>query len=191
MADYEEVTETIEIPKNVGIKGFTRAIEDILKLPRVQDIHIDARGRIEYRYYLREGESRRPLATDFESLTPYGVMRNGKVTELAAPSKNAAVALGQLFDAAAVDHVFATAMVGGANSKFWDWYKASTGIALLSREELCCVPFLADRMVEDHVLILCAAYSRGGALIDTQRSYKLVIPVLPPQPPLPAPQALP
>jgi hypothetical protein len=186
MVEYEEVLESIEIPKNVGIKGFLRAVEDILKLPRVQDINIDARGRVDYRYYLREGEEKKPLGTDFSSLTPYGVMRNGKVTELADPSKNAAVALGQLFDAAAVDHVFATVMVGGAKSQFWDWYKASTGVALLSREELCSVPFLTDRMVEDNVLILCAAYSRGGALVDTQRSYKLVIPTLAPlSPPTP------
>jgi len=176
MADYEEVTGTVDVPKNAGVKGFLKAIEDILRLPRVQNIAIDARGRVEYRHFLREGEPHRPLEVSFDSLMPYAVIRNSRVIELAEPDLNAAVALSQLFNMAASDHLFPVALVGGANSRLWDWYVASTTVDPSSREDVYGVPFLTDRFLEDNVLVLCAAYTRAGSLVDTQKSYKLVIP---------------
>jgi hypothetical protein len=176
MAEYEEVTGVVEVPRNVGVKGFLKAIEDILKLPRVQAINVDARGKVEYRHYVREGDAPKPLEIDFETLQPMSVIRNSRVVELGDPDLNGAVAVGQLFSMAAVDHLFPVAMVAGANTKFWSWYEASTTIELPSREELYGVPFLTDRLIEDQVLVLCAAYTRSAALIDTQKSYKLVIP---------------
>lgn len=176
MTEYQEITGTVEIPKNVGVKGFLRALEDILKLPRVQEISIDARGKITYRHYVREGEPQRPLQVDFDTLQPYAVIRNSNVVELADPDLNAAVALGQLFNMAASDHLFPVAIVAGANTKLWTWYAVSTTLSLSSREELYGLPFLIDRHLEDNHVVLCAAYTRGAALIDTQKSYKFVIP---------------
>lgn len=176
MTEYQEVRDTIEVPKNTGRQGFLRAIEDILKLPRLQGINIDARGKVDFRYYLREGEPKKALETDFETLEPYAIIRNSILRELVEPDENAAVALGQLFDGAATDHLFPVAFVGGASSLFWAWYEETTGLALGSREELYGIPFLNDRSLEDYVLVLCAGFTRGSALIDTQRSYKLVIP---------------
>ena len=129
MAEYEEVTGTIEVPKNVGIKGFLKAIEALLALPRVQSINIDARGQVEYRHFVREGEGNGPLEVTFDSLMPYAVIRNSRVVELGDPDLNAAVALGQLFNMAAADHLHPVALVGGANTHLWSWYESSTTIA--------------------------------------------------------------
>jgi hypothetical protein len=176
MTEYEEVRESVDVPKNAGVQGFLKTVEGILRLPRVQEIRIDARGKVDFRYFLREGEQHKPLEMDFETLLPYSIIRNNKVVELVDVDPNAAVAVGQLFDLAAADHLFPVAFVGGPGSLFWQWYETTTAIHLAAREELYGVPFLSDRALEDYVLVLCAAYTRSAALIDTQRSYKLVIP---------------
>ncbi len=178
MAEYEEVEGTVEVPKNVGVAGFLRSIEAILKQPRVQSISIDARGKVTFRRFIREGEKNEPIAVDFETLNPSAIIRNGTVVELPTPTTghtNAAVAIGQLFNMMALDKLNAVSFVGGANSRVWKWYKESTGIELVSHDELYGVPFVTDRHVEDQVLMLCAAYAKPAALIDTQKSYKLVI----------------
>lgn len=176
MPDYEERLESVDVPANTGIKGFLHVIESILKQPRVQNITIDARGRVSYSRYVRKEEEQAPLALNFESLAPYSVIRNGKVTEVTPVSKNAAVALSQMFNASTGDHLNPVAFVGGALSKFWKWYTATAGVTLTSQEELYGIPFLTDRMVEDNILILCSAYAKGGMMADTQKSYKIVIP---------------
>lgn len=174
--EYREVKNHVEVPKAAGVTGFLLTVEKILKLPRVQEIHIDARGKVSYRHYVREGEPMQELQVDLESVMPYAVVRNSTVSELVAPDYNAAVALGQLFDLCAADHLFPTAFIAGPTTEFWKWYEASTTIAITSREELYGVPILLDRFVEDRTLILCASFSRTGVLVDTQRSYKLVMP---------------
>ena len=177
MADYEERKGSVEVPKNVGIRGFLAAIETILKLPRVQRIEIDARGKIEYKHFVRAGEE--VVALDFEdtfdALMPYAIIRNGTVVELVAPDQNAAVAMGQLFSMVAADHLHPVAVVGGAKSSFWNWYERSTGLKLANEEAVYGLPFLTDHLVEDNVLILCAGFARNGTIADTQKSYKLVI----------------
>jgi hypothetical protein len=176
MSDYKEVTETVEVPKNTGIRGFLHVVEGILKRPRVQSVEIDARGKVSYRYFARSGEERLPLSTNFDTLMPYMVVRNGKAVELSDPSPIAPIALGQLFDMVAVDHLYSVAWVAGANTRFWDWYAATTRFSLFSREELFGLPFLTDRNIPDESLLLAAAFARGATLIDIQKSYKIVIP---------------
>lgn len=176
MAEYEEVKESVEVPKNVGLPGFMAAIAGILKLPRVQEINIDARGKIAYRFFRRPEEEKHALAVDFESLMPYAIIRNGKVVELAEPDENAAVALAQLLIQASIDHLFPVAFVGGAKTGVWRWLEVSTALHCPVRDELLGVPFYFDRNVEDHCLMLCAGYARGGSIADTQKSYKLVVP---------------
>lgn len=173
---YEEQNQSVEIPKGTGIEGFLRAIREILQLPRVQELHIDARGNITYKYFLREGEAPSALDLEFESLMPYAIVRNGNVQEVVVKATNAAVVLGQMFGRAAADHMYPVAWVGGANTMFWTWFDTSMGFKTLLQEELYGLPFLRDRMVEDSVLILCTAYGRRAALVDTQRSYKVLIP---------------
>jgi hypothetical protein len=180
--DYEEVKGTVEVPPNAGIRGFLRAIEEVLKLPRVQEIHVNARGNISFTHFARTGEQRQPIEVNFESILPYSIIRNSRVEELVAPNVNAAVAVGQLFGMSARDHVVPVAFVGGAKTAFWRWLDTSTGLPLsgVSTEVAFGIPFLYDRQLEDRVLVLCAAYTRASALVDVQRSYKLVIPEVQP-----------
>jgi hypothetical protein len=173
--EYTEVNEEIEVPRNVGASGFLRVVEGILKLPRVQKIEIDSRGKISFQYFTRKGEETPALKIDFETLRPYAAIRNGESMDEITPSTNAAIALGQLFDAAAVDHLFPVAFVAGVGTSFWRWAKSS-GLILSSREELFGIPFLMDQLVPDSSLVLGAAYARGAALVDIRKSYKLVVP---------------
>lgn len=173
---YSEVRDSIEVPKNSGIPGFLRALEDILRLPRLQELAVNAKGLVSFRYFLREGEQKKAVEVDFETLLPYAVVRNSEVRELVDVDENAAVAIGQLFDGASTDHLFPAVFVGAPDCRIWSWYEQTTGIELGSHEHLYGVPFVADRNFENHVLILCAAFMRSADLINTQRSYKLVIP---------------
>lgn len=177
--NYTEHSQSMEIPKGTGIEGFLRAVREILTLPRVQDIHIDSRGKVTYKYFLREGEEARALNLEFESLMPYAVVRNGHVEEVLVVNNNAGVVLAQMFARAGADHMYPVAWVGGANSTFWRWFDACMGFKSTSHDELFGLPFLRDRMVEDSVLILCTAYGPRAALTDTQRSYKVLIPSKP------------
>jgi len=174
MAEYEEVKGEVEVPKSTGIAGFLETIKAVLRLPRVQDVHIDSKGKVSYRHFVREGESR-ALGMSFDSLMPYAIIRNGTVSELPSPDPNAAIAIAQLFNMLAQDHLHPTAFVASPATMFWDWYARSIGTPA-SRLEVFGLPLLHDRMVEDHVLILCGAYARAGEMVDTQKSYKLVIP---------------
>ena len=175
MAEYEEVEGDIEVPRNTGIDGFLKVIKHVLKLPRVQRVEIDARGHVTYMYHMRAGEPPPTIDMNFESVQPYGVIRNSLVRELSLTSDNAAVTLGQLFSQASLEQLFPVALVGGMNTLLWDWYKRTTGVALPPGDTVYGLPFLSDRFVEDHVLILCAAYSRHSTLVDTQKSFKLAI----------------
>lgn len=178
--EYEEIRDSVEVPKNAGKQGFLRTIEELLTLPRLQEIRIDARGKVDFRYHLRDGEQKKSVEPNFEELLPYAVIRNSEVRELTEPDDNAAVAVSQLFDLASADHLFPVAFVAGPASTFWDWYRASTSIDPLSTEELYGLPILNDRQLEDYVLVLCAAFSRNAPLSDTRKSYKLVIPQVKP-----------
>jgi hypothetical protein len=177
MMNYVEQNEAVEVPKGTGIEGFMRAIREVLQLPRVQEIHVDARGKVSYKYFLREGETPSELKVEFDSLMPYAIVRNGLVVEVQprAGADNAAVILGQMFARAAIDHVYPVAWVAGANTIFWRWFDESTGQASLVHDELFGLPFVRDRMVEDPVLLLCTAYGRYASIVDTQRSYKLLM----------------
>jgi hypothetical protein len=177
--EYTEVDESIEVPKGTGSAGFLQAISGILKLPRVQSINIDSRGKVSYKYFVRKGEETPALKMDFASLKPFAAIRNSESVDEISPNVVAAIALGELFDAAACDHLFPTALVTGTNTLFWNWARA-TGLVLTSREEVFGVPFMTDQQVPDSSLILGAAYARGAALIDIRKSYKLVIPEVKP-----------
>lgn len=179
--DYEEKIGEVEVPKHTGLDGFLHAIKEILRLPNIQKIEINKFGKVTYRHFTPKGEnsSAEPLKMNFETLAPYAVIRNGKVVELKHPSINAAVAVAQLFSMATQDKMHPTFFVGSPDSKVWSWYEETTAIRTGDRESLFGLPFLADRMFEDEVLVLCAGFVRDGALIDTQKSYKLCIPKIP------------
>jgi hypothetical protein len=174
--EYEEVTGTEAVPQATGITGFLKVIESVLKLPRVQEITINAKGEIKYRYFLKAGEAARTLDIDLESVTPAMVIRNNKLEELPNPSGLAPMALCQLFNLVARDRLHPVAFVVGPNTCLWDWYTQTAGFAPIRRDELHGVPLLVEKKYEEQTLVLCASYTRSAALIDTQSSYKLVIP---------------
>lgn len=185
MKEYEQHDEEIDLPKGVGVPGFLQAIKGVLSLPRVTDIRINALGKITYTFFLRKGESQK-LSVNFEDVMPYAIVRNGTIEELPYPSSNAIVACAQLFEAAARDHMFPVGFLGSQTTFFWDWYKEGLGgsrstqeepVGLQnSREELFGYPFHFDVKVEEHVLLLCTSFRRGGALTDTVKSYKITVP---------------
>lgn len=163
---------TVQVPKNTGIPGFLHTIQEILKLPRVQSITIDAKGRVVYRRYVVNGE-RGQIEVGFEKVEPYALIRNGPLEEVTSSAVNAAVILASMLDAASNEGLHPVAFVAGANTVLWDWYVKSTGFEVYSREFLCGLPLLQDRHVPDTAIILCAAGNKNAGLVDAQKSYKL------------------
>lgn len=166
------VESTITVPKNTGVTGFIHTIKEILKLSRVQSIHINSKGVVEYKRYVSDGEHR-DFNIDFSGIEPYGIIRNGILSELIVSSCNAAVTIISMLDMAHSDNLYPVAFVTGANSTLWDWYKTTTGFQLSSNDSLCGLPLYTDRQAPDSVLILCAAHNKTSELIDTHKSYKI------------------
>ncbi|WP_394831795.1 hypothetical protein LVJ94_35295 [Pendulispora rubella] len=173
MTEYMPVEETIEIPKGTGVEGFMHAVRAALRRPRLQEVRIDARGKITITHFLRQGEERAPLEIDFEALMPYAVVRQGEVVEIMPKSTHAATVVGEMFAAAARDHLCPVAWVASPASHLWRWYEGATAIALAG--DFHGLPVLPDRLVEDNVLLLSAGYGRQATFAEIQKSYKIVI----------------
>jgi hypothetical protein len=172
MPEYQEIEDSLDIPKNTGIEGFLRTIKEILQLSRVQSININAKGRVSWRRFVLDGEQG-VVGADFADLEPWGIIRNGDVTELPIVSTNAALVLAFMLDRAALEKLHPIAFVTGAETVFWDWYSDSTGQDLMAKDQVYGLPVYTDRHAPDTALILCIGYSRDAALIDTQKSYKI------------------
>lgn len=176
MPEYTEHRDQIDVPRGTGREGFLRAIEALLKLPLIQEVKIDARGKVTYMRLLREGETPKPLEVDFETLQPMAVVRaSSKITELTLSADSAGLCLAQLFSAVSQDKLHPIAFIGGANTVFFAWYKATMGI-VIDEENVYGLPFYRDRMADDYMLFLVAAYSRQASLIHVQKSYKILMP---------------
>jgi hypothetical protein len=172
MPEYREIEETLNVPKSVGMEGFLRTIREILKLPQVMSVNIDANGAVTYRRFVMENEPA-TVGIDFSDLEPWGVIRNGEVEELPVLSQSAAIVLGMMMDRASAEKMHPVAFVTGANSVFWEWFFDSTGHRITSREYVLGLPLHTDRHAPDTALILCAALTRDAALVDTRKSYKI------------------
>lgn len=178
MRERKTQKQTIEIPKGTGKAGFLLAIESILDLPRVQDVHIDARGKVSYSRYAHDEEESALLQIDFDSVMPHSIIRNSEVAELVVPEVGAPAVIFEMFTAVANEQLFPLAFVSGVNTLVWEWVRRSTagGPRLHPTNTLFGVPVYADRKIEDYMLILCAGHARNVALASTQKSYKIVIP---------------
>lgn len=182
MADtYEQKTHVIQVPKNIGVEGFIKAIREALRLPRVQRIVIDELGKVTTSYFEKTGVlSRSPIAEDFfDDVSPYNIVRNTKVVEIPYGDENCAIAAGQLFHKASLDGLLPTAFIVSPNTWLWDWYKETTRLPVDAGGTLYGLPVESDRFVGDETLILCAGYRRDGALTDTVCCYKMLIPRTP------------
>jgi hypothetical protein len=178
VADYREVTGSIQVPANTGIEGFLHTLKTLLRKPRVQRVVIDARGKVSFTRYALSDESDEPanLGVDFSDLQPYYIIRNAAVRELLLPTEPAPVSIGRMFDRAASDHMRPIAFAVGADSQLWSWYALSTGHSVSARDQFFGLPVLPDRDIDDGVVFLCAGLGRDAAFIDTQLSYKISIP---------------
>ena len=183
MSDLQLLVDSIDVPRNTGLEGFIHTIRQILRLPRVQSININARGKVTYERYVAEGE-KDPIKVDFTGVEPGDIIRNALngVEELTTSIQDAAVILVTMLDRVSLEKLFPVAFVTGANSIFWSWYPDTTRSSLSSRDSICGLPVYYDRHLPDTALILCAALARDGALIDTQKAYKVeMIPVVAPR----------
>lgn len=167
----------VDVPRNVGRAGFLRTIEAILKLPRVLDIHVDAKGRVTCTRDVEEGESTAPLLVDFETISPYAIIRSATAKEVVVPEdKLPAEAVSALFSAATTDRVIPIGFAVGGSSILWPWFNGGHGQeGLDGQEEFFGQPVFRDRAIEDDVLFLCAGSQRGAALLETTRAYKIVM----------------
>lgn len=168
-------TDTIEIPRGAGLEGYIKALRDIWPLSLVRRILIE-KGKIEYVRQVQPDDPFVPLKVDFDTVMPHTIIRNGEVRELEVPIDNAAFALAQMFRRASLDRLIPVAFVGGPLSVVWEWHHRTTGIELPITTELYGLQFLNDPHIEDATLFLCTSTERGAALIDTQRSYKILMP---------------
>lgn len=170
--EYHLESHEVEIPKNTGIKGFLYTVEEILKLPRLQTININAKGKVRYERYVADGEEIK-IGLNFEGLEPWHVIRNGEVEELVIHSSNPMSVLADMFDLVSREKFIPIAWVTGANSVLEPWIAYGTGRDVLPRPDLFGLPVYRDRNCPDTALVLCTAYAKGSALVDTQKSYKI------------------
>lgn len=178
MDEFKKVTDTIEVPANTGLDGFLETIRTYLRMPRVQEIRIDARGKVVVERFAREDDSDRNVGVDFGELQPHSIVRNSQVEEVAMyDGANASVVIGSLLDMVAVAQLKPLAFMTGADSALWDWYKMTTGVRLKNKDSLHGLPLYKDRALPDSALVLAAGYGRDAALVDTRQAYKLEMPV--------------
>lgn len=181
MEDFREVTGTIEVPSNTGIEGFLKTIKELLRRPRLQEINIDARGRVTFRRFAKNGEEQESqgnnFGVDLSDLQPWHVIRNAVVKECMPPSDlPTPVVLGIMFDQVARDQLIPLAFATGMMTTLWEWYEFTTGYSFETRDRLFGLPLLFDRQLPDTVLLLCAGLGRDAKFIDTQVSYKVEMP---------------
>ncbi len=173
---FELVTESVDVPKNTGVEGFLLAIRQILKRrQRVQKIEIDARGKVSYSHYARAEDNRTPIEIDFDSVSPNAAIRNADVRELIIEETAPQIVIPKMLARASIDQMFPVAFVTGANTVLFDWIKKETGIDFPDGTAFG-LPVLRDRHIPDETLVLATSFGPHGALVDVQRSYKVVMP---------------
>jgi hypothetical protein len=176
MSEYKEITESIDVPTHSGLEGFFVALRKILKMPRVTNVNIDARGKVSYTRFARAEEPRKTIDIDFDAVSPGALVRNIELQELDVPmASGAAVAIAALFSAASSDHLYPIGFVTGANTVLPDWHLKSTGVKI-PVDSLYGFPLYKDRFIPDETLLLVTGYSLETSLPDAQKSYKIAMP---------------
>lgn len=173
LTKYEEA---IDVPRGTGIAGFLQALREVLKLPRVQGVRIDSNGRIEYDFFLREGEEKKTITMNFDELMPAAIVRNSTVVEIPNRSAVATVAIFQMFTASSIDSLFPIAFVTGLGSSLWSWIGSTADVPIVTQESLFGLPVHQDRGCPDEALILCSAFKRDSELAEMKKAYKIDIP---------------
>lgn len=170
---YRLQQSEVSVPKNTGIEGFLHTVRELLKLRRIQSINIDSKGLVKYERYVEDGEVEK-IGIDYEGLEPWHVVRNADVEELVTDVSNPLGVIAHMFDAVAAEKLYPTAFVSGANNILKEWiYAGTSGRTILKKDSLFGLPVLADRNCPETALILCGAFSRDAALVDTQKAFKV------------------
>jgi hypothetical protein len=177
MTEFQEVTDTIDVPQHAGVEGFIAAIRQVLKKPRVTQVIIDAHGKLTFTRFARPEEPRKHVEVDFETVSPASLVRNAEVQEidLSRWDDNAAVCIAMMFHTASLEQMYPVGFVTGANTRLFDWHKQTTGVMLLNNTAYG-LPVHRDRFISDDALLLVTAYARNAGLIDVQKSYKMTMP---------------
>lgn len=176
MSDFREQSDTIEVPRGTGVDGFVATIIGILKMPRIQYIHIDGNGRIKYARVVRKGEEFQRYSPDFEQLQPSFIIRQSNVKELPA-EENAAYAITMMFKAAGIEKLFPVAFVTNPKTRLWDWLIDSAGIDLSQTDDvLYGVPLIYDEQIPNYVLILSTAFLPNATMGEIRRCFKITMP---------------
>jgi len=172
MDGYQEKTSSVSVPKNTGIDGFLKTLRTILLLPRVQTISIDAKGKVSYMRYVREGEPDTAIDVDYTGLEPWSVIRNGHLDEIALNGDEPAPSvLAAMFNKVACEGLVPVAFATGADTAFWSWHKRTSGVDLAKTATVYGLPLYTDRQLPDYSLVICASYIRGS-LVDCHRFIK-------------------
>jgi len=173
--EYEEVKKTVEVPRNAGVEGFLHALSEILKMPRVQSVTINAQGQVTYRRYVTQEEESN-LHVDFEHVQPYHVIRNAPMEEhFYPPGMAASTVLAGMLDKICSKGMTPIAFVIGAQSRLWSWYYGSTGVEVTNKDRLLGYKLSSDRHIPDSTVVVCAGYGNTQALADTRLSLKIDI----------------
>lgn len=169
MDGYAEKTSSVAVPKNTGIDGFLKTLRTILALPRVQTISIDAKGKVSYMRYVREGETDVPLNVEYAGLEPWNIIRNGQIEEIDLdPATPAPAVISVMFNRVAREGLVPIAFATGAGSHFWKWHERTSGVSLSKTTTVYGLPLFTDRQMPDHALVMCAAFVKGS-LVDCHR----------------------
>ena len=173
--EYQLKSDVITVSKNTGIDGFMYTIKTILKLKRVQSINIDTKGTIKYERYVTDAEDVVSIGVDYEGLEPYNVLRNSEIEELVTRLTNPLSVVANMFDMLSMEKLFPSAFVTGADTILHRWMAEGAGGVQLFRKSsiLFGIPVLTDRNCPDTALILCGAYTRDAAVVDTQKAFKV------------------
>lgn len=178
MADYKLHTETVEVPKGSGRRGFLHVIDQILQLGRVQSVNLDVRGGITYTRYILDTEVTPDIGPkiSFESLMPWACVRNGQILEIPVSLSYPTKAIAKMFQRVSNERLFPIAFVTGANTTLWDWLRTEEGMEVENRDEFYGLPVMADRHIDDYVLLLASAFGRSANITEVQKTFKIVMP---------------
>lgn len=176
---FELKTMTAEIPKGSGREGLFRALEQILKLPRVERFSVDSKGVLTVELHLAAHEEVSPdVMLDFSGLHVSDIVRNCSTVVEATfeVAETPWATLAFLLHEAHQDRLYPIAFATGAGTTVWKWLETVPGPRARQRDVLLGYPLLIDRHLPDDALLLCAGATHKAALVDTRTVYRFLIP---------------
>ncbi len=175
--EFVRTQSSMNVPKNVGVKGLLRILEALLtEIPHVVRVSLTATGTIEYEWYApKDSLKDDPLtlpATILDDLTPYQILRKVQIHELPG------FGVTTLLHACHKDKLYPIGFVTGVRTTLWKWLSTRLGVdfeATNRYDDLFGYPVLSDSDIPDDTLILCAGYGRTIHIADTFAAYKIVM----------------